>query len=255
MLNWFRPVQWTALALVLLASVTLQAQDPTTTLDSDRSTIPADHSEVVNTRIFGVLPNYRTADGRLQFSPITPRQKLAIAAKDSFDWPVYFITGTYALIYQAENSNPTFGQGLKGYAERYASTYGDMAIGNIVAEGFLPVLLHDDPRYFRKGEGSTASRFGGALKQNVVGRRDSGAWGFNYSEFLGGAVATGISNLYYPDSRNASENLERFAFQIGNDAISNVLKEFWPDIKRRLFDHHADAKASPQPFMGIEKQP
>jgi hypothetical protein len=247
--------------MVLFLSMTLHAQEQTTitttnpNTDSDHSAPAPDHAEVVNTRIFGVLPNYRTTDGRLEFSPITAGQKMSIAAKDSFDWPVYFITGAYSLIYQAENQNPTFGQGMAGFAKRYGATYADMAIGNIVAEGFLPVLLHEDPRYFRKGEGSTSSRVGNAVKQILVGRKDSGAWGFNFSEVLGGMAATGISNLYYPDSRTASDNLERFAFQIGNDAISNVLKEFWPDIKHKLFDHQHETRTSPQPFVTIEKQP
>lgn len=232
------------LALLLFVCSPIYAQDVSASQDTDHAVPPptADHEEVVNTRIFGVLPNYRTTDGRAEFSPLTSGQKLSIAAKDSFDWPVYFVTGAYALIYQAENQNPTFGQGLKGYAKRYGTTYGDMAIGNMVAEGFLPVLFHEDPRYFRSGDGSTGSRIGGALKQIVIGRKDSGAWGFNYSEFVGGAVATGISNLYYPSSRTASDNLQRFAFQIGNDALSNVLKEFWPDIKHRFFQHGNEDK-------------
>ena len=134
---------------------------------------------------------------------------------DSFDPPVYLITGAYALIHQAKNDSPSFGQGFAGYAKRYGATYGDMAIGNMVTEGFLPVLIHEDPRYFRNGEGSTHSRLAGALKQIVIGRKDSGRWGFNFSEFWGGAAAAGISNLYYPDSRTAPDNLKRFASQIG----------------------------------------
>ena len=249
------------LALALFVAAPLHAQDVTTTpqepQESEHAVVPPspDHAEVVNTRIFGVLPNYRTTDGRAEFSPLTSHQKLSIAAKDSFDWPVYFVTAAYASIYQAENQNPQFGQGVKGYAKRYATTYGDMAIGNILAEGVLPVVFHEDPRYFRSGDGPTTSRIGGALKQIVVGRKDSGAWGFNYSEFVGGAVATGISNVYYSNSRGVADNLQRFGFQIGNDALSNVLKEFWPDIKKRFFERGTEAKSSPQPFIGIEKQP
>jgi hypothetical protein len=244
------------LALLLAVSLPLHAQDLSSPQETDHAVAPpAEPPEVVNTRVFGVLPNYRTTDGRVEFSPITNHQKLAIAAKDSFDWPVYFTTGAYALIYQAENQNPEFGQGLKGYAKRYGATYGDMAIGNMVAEGFLPVLFHEDPRYFRSGDGSTGSRIGGALKQIFVGRKDTGVWGFNYSEFVGGIVTTGISNLYYPNSRTAGDNLQRFAFQIGNDALSNVLKEFWPDIKRHFFEKSNEVKSNPQPFISIEKQP
>jgi hypothetical protein len=230
------------LTLVLFVSAPLHAQEVIASEDAHRSSPAAVHAGIVNDRIFGVLPNYRTIDAHAQFSSLTPQQKLSIAVKDSFDPPVYFITGAYALLHQAKNENPSFGQGFAGYAKRYGATYGDMAIGNMLAEGFLPVLTHEDPRYFRNGEGSTHSRIAGALKQIVIGRKDSGRWGFNFSEFLGGAAAAGISNLYYPDSRTAPDNLKRFAFQIGGDAISNVLKEFWPDIKHRLFERRSQGK-------------
>lgn len=39
-------------------------------------------------RIFGVLPNYRTANETAVYTPITTKQKLTIAAKDSFDYPL-----------------------------------------------------------------------------------------------------------------------------------------------------------------------
>jgi hypothetical protein len=230
------------LTLVLFVSAPLHAQEVTANEDSHRSSPAVVQAGIVNNRIFGVLPNHRTMDGHAQFSPLRPRQKLSIAVKDSFDPPVYLITGAYALIHQAKNDSPSFGQGFAGYAKRYGATYGDMAIGNMVTEGFLPVLIHEDPRYFRNGEGSTHSRLAGALKQIVIGRKDSGRWGFNFSEFWGGAAAAGISNLYYPDSRTAPDNLKRFASQIGNDAISNVLKEFWPDIKHRLFERRPQGK-------------
>src|SRR5664279_1007622 len=39
-------------------------------------------------RVFGVLPNYRTADASQEGTVLTPRQKLDIAGKDSFDYPL-----------------------------------------------------------------------------------------------------------------------------------------------------------------------
>ena len=107
----------------------------------------------IDKRILGVLPNYRTANGSAPFVPITTKRKLWIAAKDSFDYPVYFTAGAFAALYQADNQNPSYGQGMKGYAKRYGSSYGDQAIGNLMAEGLVPSLLHEDPRYFPHGGG------------------------------------------------------------------------------------------------------
>src|SRR5215467_4492456 len=51
--------------------------------------------EPIDKRVFGVLPNYRTADGTLPYQPIPARRKLFIAAKDSFDWPSYITSGLF----------------------------------------------------------------------------------------------------------------------------------------------------------------
>src|ERR1039457_5576704 len=85
-------------------------------------------------RIFGVLPNYRTAEASLPFAPLTARQKFTIAFKDSFDWPVYPTSAAFAMLYQLENQNPSFGQGMSGYAKRFAGPYGDQMIGHMITE-------------------------------------------------------------------------------------------------------------------------
>jgi hypothetical protein len=128
----------------------------------------------------------------------------------------------------------SFGQGMAGYARRLGTAYGDQVIGNMMTEGFMPSLFHEDPRYFRASEGSKKSRLAKALLQILVTHTDSGRRTFNFSEWGGNAAAVAISNAYYPDSRSATENLEKLFISCGTDALSNVLKEFWPDVKRRF---------------------
>jgi hypothetical protein len=185
-------------------------------------------------RMFGVLPNNRTTEESIPFHPISARQKFHIAVMDSFDWPVIPTSAAFAGLYQLENQNPSFGQGLKGYGQRFATAYGDQMIGNIMTEGLVPWITHEDPRYFRRGEGTFLARTGYALRQIVIARTDSDGHAFNFSEWGGNAAAVAISNAYYPDTRTASDNLERLLIACGTDAFSNVLKEFWPDVKKRL---------------------
>ena len=206
---------------------------------SDPSADPSPDYGKADKRIFGVLPNYRSVEGSVPFSPLSPRQKLGIAARDSFDWPTFLVTGAFAGIYQAENQNPAFGQGIAGYTKRYSTALADQMIGNMMTEGFLPVLLHDDTRFFRNGSGTTGSRLKSALRQIVMIRTDSGSWRFNAPEWFGNGIGVGISNVYYTNSRTLGDNLQRYGMQIGTDALSNVLKEFWPDIKQRFFQKKA----------------
>lgn len=191
----------------------------------------------IDKRIFGVLPNYRTADATAPFVPITTRHKFYIAAKDSFDYPVYLTAALFAGYYQLENQNPSFGQGMKGYAKRFASSYGDQAIGNLMTEAIFPSMLHEDPRYFRLGAtgGSTWHRARYAITRVFVVRTDKGGSAFNFSEWLGNGSSVAISNLYYPsETRNVTDNIQKLGIAVGTDAFSQVLKEFWPDIKRKL---------------------
>jgi hypothetical protein len=102
-------------------------------------------------------------------------------------------------------------------------------------EGVFPVLLHEDPRYFRRGSGSFLSRTGYALTRVLITHKDSGGRRFNISEWAGNAAAVAISNAYYPQNRTLLDNGAKLLMQVGTDAFSQVLKEFWPDIKHGLF--------------------
>jgi hypothetical protein len=184
--------------------------------------------------VFGIIPNYRTADMSQIGTPLTPRQKFSIAARDSFDYPTVLLAAAVAGIGQWNNSNPSFGQGAKGYGHRWITSYADQAMGNMFTEAVYPVLLHEDPRYFRRGTGSTWRRMGYALTRVIITQRDGGGSRFNTSEWLGNATTVGIANAYYPDSRTLGGNTSRLFTQVGIDAASMVLKEFWPDIRRKM---------------------
>jgi hypothetical protein len=194
-------------------------------------------------RVFGVLPNYRTADASLEGTVLKPGQKLTIAAKDSFDYPLVLLAGGLAGLGQLIDADPSFGQGLKGYGHRLATNYADQSMGNMFTEGVFPVLLHEDPRYFRRAGGPKMKRVGYALTRVLVTHRDSGGERFNFSEWIGNACAAGISNAYYPENRTVLDNVEKLLEQVGTDAGSQVLKEFWPDIKRKWFTKAAGPKS------------
>jgi hypothetical protein len=188
-------------------------------------------------RLFGVLPNYRTAEGSVPFQPITAKQKFTIASKDSFDYPVLLTTGLFAGLSQLEGSNNNvYGQGLKGFAHRYGIGYVDQVIGNFFPEAIVPALLHKDPRYFRKGEGSKKSRLFYAVSHIVVSRNDKGETTFNSPEILGNALASLTVMSYHPHERTLSAGFYQWGVTyIGSDMVGQILKEFWPDIKRRYF--------------------
>jgi len=206
---------------------------PGATPPAGHAILPGEPGSTQDKRIAGILPNYRTADNTAPFAPLTVGQKWKIATKDTFDYPSYVLAGAFAGISQLDNSNPEFGQGLKGYAKRYAAGIADQDLGNFMTEAIYPTLLHEDPRYFRKVTGSVKGRLWWAVERIIVTKTDSGRSQFNFSEWLGNGTVAAIGNLYYPNERGFASTMQRTGTQVGTDAISDVLKEFWPDIKRR----------------------
>ena len=212
---------WCRLAALIACALTLSAQESTQSGGEDK-------------RILWIFTNHRTTDDSADLAKLTPGGKFAIAWGDSTDRAIFTQTAFLSAIGQAANSNPSFGQGLEGYAKRFGTTYGDFAIENMMTEGVFPTLLHQDPRYFRRGEGTGRSRLRYAISRLFITRTDSGTNQFNYSEIGGAAASIAISNAYYPDGRTVGNNLGRYAEQLSFDAASNILKEFWPDLKRKL---------------------
>jgi hypothetical protein len=136
----------------------------------------------------------------------------------------------------AQKLYPSFGGGAEGFGKYYGGAFADQAIGNIVSEGLFPIGLHQDPRYFVKGTGEFWTRTGYALSREFITRGDDGSERFNTSELAGNAVAAGTSNLYYPAADRSSGNTtNKWGQQIALDAFFNVAKEFWPDVRKRLF--------------------
>ncbi len=191
-------------------------------------------------RIFGVLPNYKTVDKMtVAYQPISTRAKFTIATKDSFDWPEFFVAGAMSGLNQITGQDPEWGQGVKGYANRYGASIADQTISNYLTEAILPSVLHHDPRYFRLGQGSQAHRIAHALSWVIISKTDSNHNTLNVSELVGSAASAAIGLAYYPaEERDGSAVLDRFVTQVSFDAASSLLKEYWPDIRRRLFHRH-----------------
>ena len=196
-------------------------------------------------RLFWIVPNYRTAPTIKDFERITPKEKFKIASQDAFDRGTIALAAMFGGVGQLGNSNPSFGQGTAGYAKYFGTAYGDLLIGDYMTEGVFPSLLHQDPRYFRKGTGGGWSRLGYAMGQIFWTHTDTAAGQFNYSEVLGNSAAVAISQSYYADNRTASNAVSKLGSQLAVDMMSNVLKEFWPEISRKLPGKHHSSTTKP----------
>ena len=185
--------------------------------------------------IFWVIPNYREHENPADIQPLSPGAKFKIAFDDSFDPSAFLVAGVFAGLSMAQRQY-AFGHGAQAFAKYYGGAFADQAIGNMMTEAIFPVLLHQDPRYFTKGSGGFWKRTGYAMSREVVTRGDDGRNHFNTSELAGNGVAAGISNIYYPAAdRSLGNTASKWAQQIALDTAFDIMKEFWPDVRRKLF--------------------
>jgi hypothetical protein len=230
-----------AAALCLVVSARVFAQNPSSDAAPAGESCEAQQCAArddSSPRIFGIIPNYRTSPTLTNYAPLSPATKFHLAAEDSFDRGTFILAGLFAAQSQWTQAAPSFGHGVGAYGRYYSAALADLVVGDFMTEAVYPRVLHQDPRYFRRGKGSGWRRLGYAVGQIAWTHTDTGAGWFNASEILGNATAVAIGNAYYPDGRTFSRTASRWSWQVGTDAAANILKEFWPDLDRK-FGHHA----------------
>lgn len=222
--------------VLLLCAIPTHAQEqaparpPAPTAAATRSTVAP-----MKDRFFFVLSNYLTVENREPFEPLPAKIKFKLSARTMSDPITISFIGMIALTGQARNSNPSYGQGLSGYAKRYGTFYADTGIGTLMTTSVFPTLLRQDPRYFQFGSGGIWHRAMYSVSRILVTRADNGDLQFNSSEIVGNAVAAGLSNTYHPpNQRTFGNTLSVWGTDIMLNAVCNVAKEFWPDLRRKL---------------------
>jgi hypothetical protein len=166
---------------------------------------------------------------------LTVKKKFGLFARDTFEPVTFVIAGFNAGIAQAENDDPTFGQGAEGFGRRYGAALADQVSGEFFGTFFYPSIFREDPRYYRLGHGTVPKRFFHAVNHAFVTHSDSGAHWFNFSEWTAAASTTALGNLYHPGNGRGFQPAARgTAWSVAFDMGFDVAREFWPELTRRL---------------------
>ena len=185
-------------------------------------------------RVLGVIPIFNMSNVPDAVA-MTPKQKFQLAFRSAIDPVTFLIAGADAGISHAQNDFAGYGQGAEGYFKRWGASYADSFDGSILGNAAFPSLLHQDPRYFRKGTGSFKGRLWYAMLTTVRCKGDNGKWQPNYSNVLGNIAAGGIANLYYPSTdRGVGLTFQRAFTVTAEGALGSMFLEFWPDISHHL---------------------
>lgn len=193
-------------------------------------------------RAGGVLPLFNVVISGTTV-PLTAAQKFDLS------WHTIIDPYTFALavlfgggLGELEDSHTGYDHGTAGFFRRIGASYADNAIGNVVGNAILPVLLHQDPRYYRKGEGGILRRALYSASTTFICKGDNGNKQFNTSNIVGNFVSGGISNAYYPsDERGVGLTLENAVFVTLEGMLGGQILEFSPDLSSYLHrrrEHH-----------------
>lgn len=187
-------------------------------------------------RIMGVLPNFTAVDSNTRLPRLSTREKFIVAMHDSVDYSSFLLVGGLAGKGLFSNSIPALGRGAAGFGRYYWRQFADQASGTFFTEAIFPTLTHEDPRYYTLGKNGFFKRAGYSISRTFITKNDRGTNEFNISEIGGNASEAALSNLYYPAAeRGFGKSAKNFATQTVITAGANLLKEFWPDIRKNVF--------------------
>jgi hypothetical protein len=250
-------VRWTlaVISLLFLAFRSPGQEKPDTPqpkVQTDNGDKPAvdpqgkEANDEVPKRIFWIIPNFMTANDQPENKgPLTKKEKFNIAWHQFSDLSAHFGNVLQAGISQAANGLPHYGQGWGPFGERLLAEEGDQFTGSMLIYGVIPSVLHQDPRYFRKGRGKAWSRVAYAASRVVIARTDAGNPTVNVSQLVGQLGQASISMLYYPkEDRRLEGVLSGWAINQGYNLGWNQLKEFTPDLFAFMRRHPIRKKKS-----------
>lgn len=182
---------------------------------------------------------------------LTVREKFIYSGRQMIEpvnlLPAVFSAGESQLF----NSDPKYGTDSVAFDQRLGAALIREDSDRLFTNAVLPALLHEDPRYYRLGEGSTTmARTENALKQIFIARSDSGQEVPNYAGMIGRGMALGLTQAYYPDtSRGGGVVLRGFSYSLLGLGAYNIMREFVPRevfTYLTIFRHPADAGPNPE---------
>lgn len=167
------------------------------------------------------------------YRPLTGRERWQYYVRATY-WSPAAVFGAAgpAIGAQIGNSPPEWGGGVKGYARRFASEFGNNIITNSIQSGLAALIKHE-PRYVRSAKKGFLKRTGHALAFVFVTYNDDGKIRPAMANLLadyGGAFA---QIAWYPSRYTVRGDGVRFGnLALGFNFIANLINEFTPDIKR-----------------------
>jgi hypothetical protein len=169
---------------------------------------------------------------RVAFQPLSGQEKFDYYVQHTFAMGDFLERSALAGIAQWRDSPPEWGQGWGGYGRRLGSNFGQYSIKKTLQFG-VGAALKEDPRYLASTESGFWRRTSHAISHTVMVKNDYDRRVFSYGRVTGTLGGSFISRTWHPErQRTVGHALRNAGVSFGTEAGWNLLREFWPDIKR-----------------------
>jgi hypothetical protein len=197
------------------------------------------------------------SEDRKQRTDVNPLTGMALASQGNYTpltlderWKLYLkmtygSAGPYlspvvnSLALDQANGTPRqWGGGWPGFGRRLASR-----AGNAVLQGTfqapLAAILHEDVRYIPTSQHSFQRRALHAILYSFLTYNNQGHPTLNIANITAFYASTAVTTVWVPGIGNAA----KYTFSNASEQIAlsfplNVVQEFWPEIRRRVFFRH-----------------
>jgi len=149
----------------------------------------------------------------------------------------------------ALNHPHEWGRGPAGFGRRLASGFAQHVVKNTIALG-VGAWRHEVPGYVPSHRHGAWPRTKYALTNTFLVRREHHRGKSIAAGRISGAMGAGmVSRLWQPARlRTVQSGLASGGISLGADAGSNVLREFWPDIRKRMHGRNKSGAARAAPL-------
>jgi hypothetical protein len=173
------------------------------------------------------------ANAGSEYVPLTIKKKYLYSIEEIFG-PSHLVgLAAHAAMDQLSVRPLQWGSHPDSLAIRFASHFGTNFLKHNIEFG-VRAIDHEDPRYFRSGRGRAWTRLGYAVYHTFVVRNDRGGWMPAYSLAAADVGTPYLVRMWRPERFQTAPVLQAGAFAIGTDMGANILREFWPDMRKAL---------------------
>jgi hypothetical protein len=127
-----------------------------------------------------------------------------------------------------------WGSGAGAYGRRLRNNYVRHLVSSSVRYG-IGAARGEDPRFYRSGKEGFLPRAKFVLSRTFLVQMDNGTTSVAVGRIAGSFAGNSVAAFMRPGSHNTwSDGLTRTGISLGSDIGVRMLREFWPDIKRKF---------------------